>query len=54
MENTPKLLVIDKIELNDYSNFSTLYIKADKQTIADILAYVAALNNENYATEQPS
>ena len=36
---------IDKIELQDYSTWQTLYIKGDKDTIALILAFVAQLNN---------
>ena len=35
---------IEKIEMNDYSTFATVYIKADKETIAMVTNYVSELN----------
>ena len=36
---------IDEIQLMEYDKFQTIYIKADKDTIALILAFVAQINN---------
>lgn len=38
---------IEEIKTRDYGTFSTLYVNADKDTIALILAFVAQLNNKS-------
>jgi hypothetical protein len=35
---------IEKVETNDYGSWQTIYVRADKDTIALILAFVAQLN----------
>lgn len=35
-----------EISHNDYTNFASVYIRGDKETIAKILSYAAELNNQ--------
>lgn len=39
--------MIEKIEINTYGEWQTIYVKADKETIAAINKFVAELNGNN-------
>ena len=44
--------MVTEIKLCDYGSFETIYIKADKESIGKIAAFVAELNNEQIKTKK--
>ena len=44
--------MITEIKVDSYTSFETIYIKADKESIGKIAAFVAELNNEQIKTKK--
>ena len=44
--------MIEKLEIISYTNFQTIYVKANKETIGKIAAFVTELNNQPIKTKK--